>query len=170
YFADAVYQVSGSSKFGANNRFGNFWSTGLGWNLHNESFVHADWIDILKIRGSVGYTGKISFASYQALTTYRFRDDLIYLNGIGAVPITIGNEDLRWERTMNYNAGVDLSFGNRRFNVIADVYLRRTTDLLIDRTIAPSAGTTMGKDNLGEMENKGIELHVDGYVIRNRDF
>lgn len=170
YFVDGVYQISGSSKFGANNRFGQFWSTGLGWNLHNEAFADNTWMDIFKLRGSMGYTGKISFASYQALTTYRFREDLLYLNGIGAVPITIGNEDLTWERTMNYNAGLDLSFWNRRFNVTADVYLRRTTDLLIDRTIAPSAGTMTGKDNLGEMENKGIELRLSAYLLQQTDF
>lgn len=170
YMVDGIYQVSGSSKFGANNRYGQFWSTGLGWNIHNEGFATRDWIDILKLRGSVGYTGKINFAPYQALTTYRFREDMIYLNGIGAVPITIGNEDLRWERTMNYNAGLDISFWQRRFNMTADVYLRLTTDLLIDRTIAPSTGTTSGKDNLGEMENRGIELRVDGYAVQNTDF
>ncbi|MEO6682350.1 MAG: SusC/RagA family TonB-linked outer membrane protein, partial [Ginsengibacter sp.] len=141
YYLDGVYQVSGSSKFGVNNRYGHFWSTGAGWNIHNESFAQADWIDLLKLRGSVGYTGKINFASYQALTTYRFNKDLLYLNGIGAVPITIGNPDLKWERTMNYNAGLDLSFWKRRFNVSLDIYKRLTTDLLIDKTIAPSAGT-----------------------------
>lgn len=169
YYLDGVYQISGSSKFGVNNRYGHFWSAGAGWNIHNESFANADWIDLLKLRGSVGYTGKINFASYQALTTYRFNKDLLYLNGIGAVPITIGNPDLKWERTMNYNAGLDLSFWNRRFNVSLDIYKRLTTDLLIDKTIAPSAGTTSGKDNLGEMQNEGLELHMDAFVIRKKD-
>lgn len=169
YYLDGVYQISGSSKFGANNRYGHFWSTGVGWNIHNESFVNSDWIDILKLRGSVGYTGKVSFDSFQAMTTYQFNNTLLYLNGIGAVPITIGNPDLKWERTMNYNVGLDLSFLNRRFNLTADVYKRKTTDLLIDKAIAPSAGIITGKDNLGEMENKGIELHIDAYVIKNNN-
>lgn len=167
YFVDGVYQISGSSKFGVNNRYGHFWSSGIGWNLHNESFINADVIDLLKVRGSVGYTGKVSFASFQALTTYQYRNDLTYLNGIGAVPISIGNPDLKWERTMNYNVGVDMSFLDRKVNFVADVYLRNTVDLLIDETLAPSTGVTTGKNNLGEMENRGIELRGDVYAIRN---
>lgn len=170
YYFDGVYQISGSSKFGANNRYGHFWSTGIGWNLHNEEIFKKDWLDLLKLRGSMGYTGKVSFASYQALTTYRYNNGLDYLNGIGAIPITIGNSDLKWERTMNYNAGIDASLFNRWFNLTLDIYKRNTTDLLIDKTIAPSTGVTSGKDNLGEMENKGIELHMDSYLIKNKGF
>lgn len=167
YYIDGVYQVSGSSKFGTNNRYGQFWSTGLGWNLHNESFLLSDMVSLLKLRTSMGYTGKVGFSSYQAMTTYQYQDNLIYYNGIGAVPITIGNPDLKWERTMNYNAGLDVSLWKRRVNLTADVYLRKTTDLLIDKTVAPSTGVTTGKDNLGEMENKGIEVRADAFAIRN---
>lgn len=167
YYVDGVYQVSGSSKFGANNRYGQFWSTGLGWNLHNEAFLQSDVIDLLKLRYSMGYTGKVSFSSYQALTTYQYQNNLAYLNGIGAIPMAIGNPDLRWERTMNYNVGVDASLWHRRVNLTADIYLRKTTDLLIDKTVAPSTGVVTGKDNLGEMENKGVEVRADVYAIRN---
>lgn len=168
YYFDGVYQVSGSSKFGANNRYGQFWSTGLGWNLHNEEIFRNDWMDIFKLRGSMGYTGKVSFASYQAITTYQYINSLDYLNGIGAVPITIGNPDLKWERTMNYNVGIDLSLFKHWFNLTFDVYKRKTTDLLIDKTIPPSTGITSGKDNLGEIENNGVELHIDSYLIKNK--
>ncbi len=169
YYVDGVYQISGSSKFGANNRYGHFWSTGLGWNIHNESFMKGKNIDLLKVRGSVGYTGKVNFPSYQALTTYQYRNDLGYLNGIGAVPLAIGNPNLSWERNMNYNVGTDISFLDRRFNIIVDAYLRKTTDLLIDKTLAPSTGAESGKDNLGEIENKGIEFHADAFVLRNQN-
>lgn len=167
YYVDGVYQVSGSSKFGSNNRYGQFWSAGLGWNLHNESFLNSAFVNMLKVRTSMGYTGKVSFSSYQALTTYEYRNSLAYLNGIGAIPMAIGNPDLRWERTMNYNTGVDLSLWDRRINLTADVYLRKTTDLLIDKTVAPSTGVVTVKDNLGEMENRGIEVRADAYAIRN---
>ena len=72
YYADVVYRVTGSSKFGANNRYGNFWSAGLGWNIHNESFVTSSKIDILKIRGSLGCTGKVNFSPFQAMTMYQY--------------------------------------------------------------------------------------------------
>src|SRR5690606_3058668 len=167
YYVDGVYQVSGSSKYGSNNRYGQIWSAGLGWNLHNESFLNSAFVNMLKVRTSMGYTGKVSFSSYQALTTYEYRNSLAYLNGIGAIPMAIGNPDLRWERTMNYNTGVDLSLWDRRINLTADVYLRKTTDLLIDKTVAPSTGVVTVKDNLGEMENRGIEVRADAYAIRN---
>lgn len=170
YYFDGVYQISGSSKFGANNRYGQFWSTGLGWNLHNEALFQNDWMDIFKLRGSMGFTGKVSFAPYQSLTTYSYQGGLDYLNGLGAVPITIGNSDLKWERTMNYNIGVDLSLFKRWANVTFDMYKRKTKDLLIDKTIAPSSGVINGKDNLGEIENKGVELHIDSYLIKNSGF
>lgn len=170
YYFDGVYQISGASKFGVNNRYGHFWSAGLGWNLHNEGILKADWMDIFKLRASVGYTGKVNFASYQALTTYRYNNTLDYLNGIGAVPIAIGNADLQAEKTMNYNLGLDVSLFKRWVNLTADIYKKNTTGLLIDKTISPSAGIVSGKDNLGEMENKGVELHVDSYLIKNSRF
>ena len=138
YYADVVYRVTGSSKFGANNRYGNFWSAGLGWNIHNESFVTSSKIDILKIRGSLGYTGKVNFSPFQAMTMYQFSGDLEYLNGIGAVPQDIGNENLGWERELSYNLGTDISLFNRRLNFTFDIYLKKTTDLVLDASRAPS--------------------------------
>ena len=172
YFADATWRTTGSSQFGKNNRYGHFWSGGLGWNVLNEAFMKdiKDQFDIFKVRGSLGYTGKVSFSPFQAITMYNYMNTYEYKNGIGAVPITIGNVDLSWERTMNYNVGFDLSMFNRRLNLVVDAYIRNTTDLLLDKTKAPSTGVTSAKGNLGEMQNKGIEFQLDGYVYRTNDF
>ncbi len=86
------------------------------------------------------------------------------------MPVTIGNVDLTWERTMNYNVGINLSMFDRRLNFVADAYIRNTTDLLLDKAMAPSTGVTTATSNLGEMQNKGIELQLDGYLIRNKNF
>lgn len=169
YYADFVYRITGSSKFGANNRYGKFWSGGLGWNLHNESFFHSDQINLFKIRGSVGYTGKVSFEPFQAMTIYNYSADLDYKNGIGAVPFTIGNDDLSWERLFSYGVGTDISLFNRRLNLTLDLYLKRTTDMVLDQSKAPSTGVISGKENIGEMENKGIEFQADGYLIQKND-
>ncbi len=172
YFVDGTWRMTGSSQFGANNRFGHFWSAGAGWNILNERFMDA-WrnkVDLMKLRGSMGYTGKVSFSPFQAMTMYQYKSDYEYKNGIGAIPLTIGNIDLTWERTMNYNVGVDLSLFGRRLNVVFDAYIRNTTDLLLSKSKAPSTGVTTAKSNLGEMQNKGIEFQVDGYVFRNSDF
>ena len=172
YFADATWRTTGSSQFGENNRFGHFWSGGLGWNVMNEAFMKSvkKNFDVFKVRGSMGYTGKVSFSPFQAMTMYQYLNSYEYKNGVGAVPITIGNVDLAWERTMNYNIGLDLSMFNRRLNFTLDAYIRNTTDLLLDKAKAPSTGVTTAKSNLGEMQNKGIEFQLDGYIFRNSDF
>ena len=172
YFVDGTWRVTGSSQFGENNRYGHFWSGGLGWNILNEPFMKdvKKHFDIFKLRGSSGYTGKVSFSPFQAMTMYQYSNDYEYKNGIGAIPITIGNVDLTWERTMNYNVGLDFSMFGRRLNLTVDAYIRNTTDLLLDKAYAPSTGVTSAKSNLGEMQNKGFEFQLDGYVIRNNDF
>ena len=172
YFVDATWRTTGSSQFGENNRFGHFWSGGLGWNVMNEDFMSdfKDNFDIFKVRGSMGYTGKVSFSPFQAMTMYQYLNDYEYKNGIGAIPVTIGNVDLTWERTMNYNVGIDLSMFDRRLNFVLDAYVRNTTDLLLDKAKAPSTGVTTAKSNLGEMRNYGIEYQLDGYVFRSEDF
>ena len=172
YFIDATWRTTGSSQFGENNRYGHFWSGGLGWNIMNEGFMKRvkKNFDVFKVRGSAGYTGKVSFSPFQALTMYQYSNEYEYKNGIGAVPITIGNIDLTWERTFTYNVGLDLSMFDRRLNFTVDAYIRKTTDLLLDKAMAPSTGVTTAKSNLGEMENRGIEFQLDGYVFRTNDF
>ena len=172
YFVDATWRTTGSSQFGENNRFGHFWSGGLGWNILNEPFMESvkKSFDIFKLRASTGYTGKVSFSPFQAMTMYQYINDYEYKNGIGAIPVTIGNVDLTWERTMNYNIGLDLSMFDRRLNFTFDAYIRNTTDLLLDKAMAPSTGVTSAKSNLGEMQNKGFEYQIDGYIYRTNDF
>ena len=172
YFVDGTWRITGSSQFGENNRWGNFWSAGAGWNILNENFMKGikKNIDLMKVRYSMGYTGKVSFSPFQAMTMYQYLNTYEYKNGIGAVPLTIGNVDLAWERTMNYNVGFDFSMFNRRLNFVFDAYIRKTTDLLLEKAMAPSTGVTTATSNLGEMENKGIEFQVDGYIFRSKDF
>lgn len=170
YMIDGVYRTTGSSRFGANNRWGHFWSAGCGWNIHNEKFLKGNpIINRAKLRANMGYTGKVSFSAFQAMTMYKYLNTYEYLHGIGALPLTIGNEDLRWERTMTYNAGADLSFWKNRINVALDFYLKRTTDLLLDQSKAPSTGVTSAKQNIGEIENKGFEFQADAYIIQHKD-
>lgn len=172
YFVDGTWRLTGSSQFGENNRYGNFWSAGLGWNIMNESFMKAikKSFDVFKLRASTGYTGKVSFSPFQAMTMYQYSNRYEYKNGIGAVPMTIGNVDLAWERTMNYNLGLDLSMFDHRLNFVVDAYIRNTKDLLLNKSMAPSTGVTSAMGNLGELQNKGVELQLDGYIFRTLDF
>ena len=172
YLLDFTWRMTGSSQFGANQRFGHFWAAGVGWNINKEPFMEAvaDKIDILKLRGSVGYTGKVSFSPFQAVTMYEYRSDYEYKNGIGAVPKTIGNLDLRWEKTLSWDGGLDISLFDRRVNFVFDIYLKKTQDLLLDKSKAPSTGITSAKENIGELQNWGLEFQMDFYPIRNNNF
>lgn len=169
YFLDGSYRVSGSSRFGSNKTFAPFWSVGIGWNLHNESFIDNTVINTLRLRGSVGRTGSINFAPFQAITTYRYATNLIYAYGNGANPITLGNEDLKWETTESYNVGLTSTFLSNRVNFNFDVYKKRTFDLIVPVSLAPSTGVISVLNNVGEQENKGFEATLSGMIIQNTD-
>lgn len=160
YFLDFIYRYEGSSKFGKNTRFAPFWSVGSGWNIHNESFLKGKGIELLKLRASVGYLGNISFEPYQAITSYNYAAGNNYVKGIGAIPKTIGNPDLRWERTLTTNVGVDLTMFKGRWDLTLDAYIKNTDDLLVNVTKAPSVGVASARENLGAIENRGVELRT----------
>lgn len=170
YFLDLIYRYEGSSLFGKNSRFAPFWSAGIGWNIHKEPFMKDLNVNLLKLRFSTGYLGNVSFSPYQALTTYRYGEDFTYVKGAGAVPITIGNPDLRWERTQNNNIGLDLNVLDNRWDLSLDLYLKITDNLLLDVTKAPSVGVATAKENVGEIENKGIELSTRIVPVRTKDW
>ncbi len=160
YFLDFIYRYEGSSKFGKNTRFAPFWSVGSGWNIHNESFLKGKGIELLKLRASVGYLGNISFEPYQAITSYNYAAGNNYVKGIGAIPKTIGNPDLHWERTLTSNVGIDLTMFKGRWDLTFDAYIKNTDDLLVNVTKAPSVGVASARENLGAIENRGVELRT----------
>lgn len=158
YLIDASWRLNGSSQFGAKSRFGQFWSTGLGWNLHNESFMKdSQDIQMFKLRASVGYTGSQNFNAYQAISTYNYITNQVYNGDMGLVLSSLSNEDLRWQRQFDRNIGLDMllfKIATIRF----DIYSNITTDLLTDITMAPSVGFPTYKENMGETLNRGFQL------------
>jgi len=171
YFVNASLRRSGSSQFGANNRYAPFWSLGGGWNVHNEEiFRNQRWIDMLRLRCSYGVTGSVMFAPYQAITTYRYDAVFYYLHGIGAVPRQMGNDDLSWQSTRSGNIGVNADLWNGRISFSFDYYVRTTDDLLIDLTIPPSVGESSVKKNLGKIRNSGYELDVALRLVNTADW
>ena len=171
YFMDGSYRVSGSSKFGKDERFAPYWSLGLGWNAHNENFMK-NWeiFDIFRLRGSMGYTGSINFSDYQAITTYKYDSDNNYLVSMGANPITMGNDNLKWQTTVKYNVGLTVEMFKGRLSANFDYYKENTKDLLLAVTTPPSVGVGNVMDNLGETENWGYEWSVSGLLMRRKDF
>lgn len=169
YFLDVIYRYEGSSKFGKDTRFAPFWSMGTGWNIHNEKFMKALPVQLLKLRASIGYLGNISFEPYQARTTYAYSNSYDYGKGIGSIPLTIGNPNLKWERTLSTNVGLDVTMFRGRLDFSADYYIKNTDNLLLDITKAPSVGVATSRENVGEVENKGFEFRTRVIPIQTKD-
>lgn len=166
FLSDITLRGNGSSQFGANSRWATFWSAGLGWNLHNEKFMrNLPQLTQLKLRGSVGYTGNQSFSGYQSMSTYKYYLDKSYQNFIGSYMVALANEDLKWERKLDYNVGMDAVIG--RFNMRLDYYIAMTDNLLTDISLPTSTGFTTVKENLGKVKNQGFEADLSYALVRN---
>ncbi len=157
YLFDSSLRFNGSSVFGNDNRWGTFWSLGTGWNLHKEEFMSwAKWLTLCKFRITYGLTGNQNFSPYQAKATYKFYDNIIYDNISGAYLMGMPNPSLKWQQTGDFTIGLDLSI-LRKFNLRFDYYNSRTKDALIAMSIPTSTGFTSYMENLGNVENKGVE-------------
>ncbi len=166
FLADLTFRRQASSVFGANNRWGNFWSAGIGWNIHKEAFLKdAQWMDQFKLRASTGYTGSQNFSPYQAMATYNYYTDTYYDNIVGAKLMGLANESLQWQQTQDYNVGVDFQVF-KRLNMRVDYYISTTKNLLTDFPLPGSVGFSTVKGNLGELRNTGIDA-VMSYKVFN---
>ena len=164
YLADFSYRATASSMFGKDKRWGQFWSAGIGWNLHREHFMeNVDWLKQFKLRASTGYTGAQNFNSYQALATFSYYGSQAYDSWVGSYLMGLPNDDLKWQKTRDYNVGFDLNLFSR-FTARLDYYVQNTEDQLLDLTIPPSMGFTSYKENLGSTQNEGVELKLNGQV------
>ena len=161
YMADLTLRYNGSSVFGSNNRWGTFWSFGLGWNLHKEKFIeNLGFVNLLKLRASYGLTGNQNFNPYQAKSTYSYYSDVVYDNITGAYLMAMANENLKWQQTGDLNAGLDMQLFHV-LNVRLDVYKSKTKDALLAMTLPTSTGFNSYQENLGNVENLGFDATVN---------
>ena len=162
YFADFTIRRSASSQFGANNRWGTFWSAGAGWNLHKEAFFAdiAPVIKQFKLRSSIGYTGSQNFNSYQAMSLYNYFTNTSYQGLLGTYLNGLANENLKWQQRYDINVGVDMNIADK-VSIRFDHYRSTTDNLLTDITVPPSLGFSSYKENLGQMLNTGYEFKVN---------
>ncbi len=168
YMADVSFRVDGSSRFGADSRWAPFWSSGLGWNIHNEKFFKSSKaVNLLKLRGSYGITGSQEYDPYMAMMTYEYYNDTRYHYGYGATLKAMGNRDLNWQKTIMANFGVDGSFLQNRIDLSANIYRNLSKDVLTPVTLPSSLGFSSYMENLGEVENKGVELQMNLFLIKN---
>ncbi len=165
----------GSSKFGENNKWGTFPSVSLGWNITNEEFMKSiEWLNLLKLRAGYGVTGVIPSDSYASLTKYSLGSSYYYENGKwkpGLVVASNPNPDLKWEKSTEFNFGLDWSIFEERLSGSVDVYTKKTSDMLWWFTVpVPPNLYNSTLANVGEMRNSGIEVAVNAIPVRNRNF
>src|SRR5690606_12481279 len=170
YYLTASVRADGSSRIGQDNRWGVFPSGALAWRVSEEDFIkdNLSFIDNLKLRLSYGVLGNTAVSPYQSL------DRLVSVNyiyggsalSIGYAPAGISNSQLKWETTREIDLGFDLSIARSRLNFTFDYYKKNTADLLASVPLAPSVGFGSILQNLGEIQNQGVEFGAEAYILQ----
>lgn len=172
YMVTASIRADGSSRFGADHKWGYFPSAAVAWRISEESFMQdISFINSLKLRASYGVTGSTALSPYQSLNRlnsvkYIYED---HTDVIGFVPVGISNSDLKWESTAQLDIGFDLNVLNNRLRFVADYYKKNTTDLLASVPLPPSVGFGSIYQNIGEIQNRGLEFSINA-DISQREF
>mgnify|MGYP003366666697 FL=1 len=167
YYGELSLRRDGRSNFGSNNRYGNFFSVSGAWNINNESWFKADWVDQLKLRAAFGSVGNVPTSLYPSYSLYSV--GATYNENPGALISQIGNKDLTWEKTYTTGVGVDASFWQNRLHATLDYYIKNTSNILYQVPVTGLVGVTSIWKNIGKMRNTGIELTVGGDIIRTKD-
>src|SRR5690606_34194255 len=141
-----------------------------GWNIHNESWFKADYVDALKLRASYGSSGNRPSSLYPQYDLYAISAAASYDGDPGALISQIGNRNLTWEQTMTTGIGLDAAFLNNRIRTTVDFYSKDTDNVLYHVPISGLSGVTRIWQNIGEMNNKGIEVSIGGDIIRTNDW
>lgn len=166
YFVQASIRTDGSSRFGADKRWGTFWSLGLSWNMHDESFIKdLNFINQLKLRGSYGLSGNFNIGYYDQFGLY---SSIEYDGLTGTAPSQPANPDLGWENNREYNIGMDYALFDM-FSGSIEVYSRRTEDMLLNYPLSRTSGFTSIRQNIGEIKNTGIEFLINANVLKGKD-
>lgn len=165
YF-DGSIRYEGSSRFAADNRWGTFWSAGLGYVISEEDFMQdISWLNFLKIRTSYGLTGNagVSLNSYQATVGFGS-----YNNEANILTNQLGNEDLSWETATSFDVGLEFEIFDRLSGSVT-YFNKESSDLLFSVPLSRTTGHTSQTQNIGELYNRGIEAELNIDVIRTRD-
>lgn len=169
YYIAGSYRRDGSSRLAPESRWGDFWSVSGMWHLSNESFMHAvkPVLNDVKIRASYGVNGNQPGALYGYMGLYSYGQN--YMGAAGSYESAQANPGLKWEKNYNLNLGIDLAFINRIF-VTLEYYNRDTKDLLYNRPISATTGFLNYLANIGQLNNKGVELELRTINFASPDF
>lgn len=169
YLFEANVRADGSSRFGRDNRFGFFPSASVGWRFSDEGFLSgAGVLDDGKLRFSAGQTGNEAIGNYTSQGEFLVGTN--YLDYSGAAPTVMPNSGLSWETTTQYNAGIDLAFWQGRLGLTVDAYIKDTKDLLYNVPIPRETGFSYITQNIGKIQNKGIEVLVNTHNVTTQNF
>lgn len=166
-FASASYRVDASSNFSPKYRWGHFWSLGAGWLIDREAWFNAPWVDMLKLKASVGSQGNDGIGSNRYRKTWAIRN---YQGQVGVSPESLGNESITWETNTNLNVGTDFELFRGRLSGSIEYFYRLTSDMLYFFSYPVSTGYSGIYDNVGDMSNTGIEVALSGNIMRRKNF
>lgn len=167
YILTATFRADGSSRF-INDKWGYFPGISAAWRLSNEPFLAGSGINDLKLRLGWGQTGNNSIGVFDARQL--FGGGANYLDQPGIAPTQLGNPDLSWETTTQLNFGLDFAFADSKISGSVDVYQKTTEDLLLDRPIPTTSGFLSVPTNVGEVENRGVELNLTFLPVSTPNF
>lgn len=170
YVITGSFRRDGSSVFGANHRWGNFYSVGGTWNISEEDFLRdSKFINLLKLRASYGENGNsLGFGQYEALATYGFGHT--YQSQVGSAPENVGDSNLTWEKNKIADVGLDFTLLNNRINGSFDYYNRTTSGLLIAVPFSGTSGFASQLFNVGSIRNRGYEITLGGKPVVTKNF
>jgi TonB-linked SusC/RagA family outer membrane protein len=170
YTLSGTFRRDGSSRFGIENQYANFWSVGAAWNISSEDFLKDNNVlSLLRLRASYGTNGNAEIGNYAARPLYSFGGLYNYGGIAGSAPTAVGNNKLTWEISKPFNVGIDLGLWKDRINLVADYYIRATESLLLDVPLSRTSGFSTTLDNVGSMENRGLELTLNSSIVRSAD-
>ena len=170
YYVDFSYRIDGNSTYGSEKKYSSFYSAGIGWNLHNEAFLKGNkTINMLRLKASYGETGAASGAlETDAYTYFNYVTDNRYMNWTGAELGGLGNPDLTWQLTKEFNVGTEFGLWDNRVKGTFEYYIKNTNNLLSSMDMPLSMGFPSYRANIGEVKNNGWEASLQVYVIRDR--
>ena len=169
YFASASFRRDGSSRLGPETRWGNFWSVAGSWRLSSENFLQdVDYLSDLRLRASYGVNGTLPSSNYgwRSLTSYTSK----YMEQAGGGVSTIADPNVTWETNYNFNVGLEFGFLDQRIFGTVEYFNRDSRDLLQNVEISRVTGFGSTLRNVGEMNNRGLEIELGGDIIRKDDF
>ena len=172
YLTTLTLRADGSSRFGANNKYGFFPSVGLGWVASNENFLKdAKWLSFLKLHTSYGQTGNTEIDVYRSLALMNIGTTLLNNGRAGSAQMgAMPNPDLSWEKTTQFDVGLNLAMFNNRVELELDYYYKKTDDLLLERPLPFTTGFASVWENMGRVDNSGIDMMLTTRNIESKNF